>query len=61
MFISIEGRAKARSLLKNTVSYTKRQYLTRVIAKVRDHSPILEVAKQLKENEVPKIFFSPRT
>ena len=26
-------------------------------AKVRDHSPILEIAKQLKENEVPKIFY----
>ena len=26
-------------------------------AKVRDHSPILEIAKQLKENEVRKIFY----
>ena len=56
MFISMEGRAKASSLLKNSVSYTKRQYLTRVIVKVRDHF-ILEVAKQLKKNEFPKIFY----
>ena len=26
-------------------------------AKVRDHSPILEIAQQLKENEVRKIFY----
>ena len=68
--VSVEWRAKARTLLKKSVSYTKRGYqsfshsssydswLTLLeAAKVRDHSPILEIAQQLKENEVRKIFY----
>ena len=53
-FYRREGKGKQSS--KEQQSCTKRQYLTRVIVKVRDHF-ILEVAKQLKKNEFPNIFY----